>query len=139
MTLDTYLDHGRALAEQLMVDTWRSVRYASGSEPVFDDVTGEWSAAEQSPIYYGPGRLRDQDGLGRRDETQGETTVFGALRLSLPVATSGGVRVDDVLECTASVRDPHLVGVRVRVTDLHLQTHSTARRFSVEVESWPTT
>ena len=129
----------RSAAESLMVDTWRSDRHLPGTEPVFNDETGEWTAGgDPVPVYDGPGRLRDQDGAGRRVDRQGETTVVGALRLSLPVATSGGVRVDDVLECTASTFDASLVGVKVRVTDLHQSTHSTARRFSVEVTSWPT-
>ena len=126
----------RAAAESMMVDSWRCER---GAGRVYDDVSGEWVESPPEVVYVGPGRLRDQDGYGRRDETQGETTVVGTLRLSLPVATSGDVRVDDVLECTAAPFDSSLVGVRVRVTDLHQSTFSTARRFSVEVESWPTT
>lgn len=127
---------GRQLARTLMTDTWRCER---GSAPVFDDVTGEWTSPPGEVVYDGPGRLRDVDGDAPRTVAQGETTVASSLRLSLPVETSTLVAVDDFLVCTASVEDVSLVGTRVRVTDLHLQTHSTARRFSVVVETWPTT
>lgn len=126
----------RAAAESLMTDRWRC---SKGGGRVWDDVTDSWVDVPSELVYDGPGRLRDIDADSPRDETQGETTVRGNLRLSLPVATSGAVTVDDVLECVGSTQDASLVGTKVRVTDLHLQTHSTARRFSVEVESWPTT
>lgn len=126
----------RAAAESLMTDTWRC---SKGGVRVFDDETGTWTDSPSEVVYDGPGRLRDIDADSPRIETQGETTVTARLRLSLPVATSGAVRIDDVLECTGSTQDASLVGTKVRVSDLHLQTHSTARRFSVEVESWPTT
>ncbi|MGC5078465.1 DUF6093 family protein [Agrococcus sp. DT81.2] len=129
------LRNGRRLAEKLMVDRWRCTR---GSAPVFDDETGEWTAPAGEVVYDGPGRLRDLDVDSPRAETQGETTIVSALRLWLPWDASAGLRVDDVLECTAAGEDPALVGTKVRITDLHLQTHSTARRFSVEVDSWPT-
>lgn len=119
-----------------MTDTWRCTR---GGGREFNDETGEWTNTPPEVVYDGPGRLRDRSTIGSRDDVQGVTTVSSQLILSLPVATSSGVKVDDHLECTAALSDPALVGVRVRVTDLHLQTHSTARRFTVEVTSWPTT
>jgi hypothetical protein len=118
-----------------MRDTWRCER---GSKRVFDDVTGEWTEAPGSVVYDGPGRLRDQDGDSPRLIVQGETTATASLRLSLPVRTSGGLRIDDVLECTDSP-DESMLGLRARITDLHIQSDSSARRFSVVVESWPTT
>lgn len=130
------LKMGRRLAESLMVDTWRCAR---GSEPVFDDDTGTWTSPAADVVYDGPGRLRDVDSDSPRDESQGETTVYSRLRLWLPVATSAGIKVDDIFECTAAAEDPALLGMRVRVVDPHFQTHSTARRLSVEVASWPTT
>ena len=135
MSTDAYLLRGRALAEDLMVDSWSCTR---GGGTVFDDVTGEWVTVPVEDVYAGPGRLRDRSSVGFRDDVQGESTVTSQLILSLPVESSGAVRVGDVLSCTAAA-DAALVGVNVRVTDLHLQTHSTARRFGVEVESWPTT
>jgi len=119
-----------------MEDSWRCTR---GGERVFDDTTGEWTTVPPEVVYDGPGRLRDRSTIGSREDVQGVTTVSSQLILSLPVATSAGIKVDDHLECTAARSDPALVGVQVRVTDLHLQTHSTARRFTVEVTSWPTT
>ena len=135
MSVGTYLHQGRTLAAGLMVDVWRC---SEGGGRVFDDATGEWSDVPVVVVYDGPGRLRDRSSVGSRDNVQGETTVTSQLILSLPVATSGDVRVGHVIKCTAA-EDAALVGMRVKVTDLHLQTHSTARRFSVEVESWPTT
>ena len=125
----------QAAAVSRMRDSWRCER---SSKPVFDDVTGEWTSTPGEVVYDGPGRLRDIDGDSGRVVVQGETSNAASLRLSLPVETSGGLRIDDVLECTAAV-DPSMIGLRARITDLHLQTDTTARRFSVEVTSWPTT
>ena len=125
----------RAQAESLMTDTWRCVR---GGTREFNDETGEFVETPPEVVYDGPGRLRDRSSIGSREAVQGVTTVVSQLILSLPVATSGALRVDDRLECIASAADASMVGVRVKVTDLHLQTHSTARRFTVEVTSWPT-
>lgn len=118
-----------------MVDTWQCIL---PGKRTFNDETGVWTDVPPVTVYDGPGRLRDRSGIGSRDDTQGVTTVTSQLILSLPVASSGAVRVDHVLECVAAESDLALVGTRVKVTDLHLQTHSTARRFSVEVTSWPT-
>lgn len=119
-----------------MTDTWRCTR---GGGREFNDETGEWTDTPPEVVYDGPGRLRDRSSIGSREDVQGVTTVVSQLVLSLPIASSGALRVDDHLECVASTADASLVGVKVKVTDLHLQTHSTARRFTVEVTSWPTT
>lgn len=123
------------MAEALMDDAWRCER---GGGREFNDETGEWTDTPPMVVYDGPGRLRDKSGVGSRDEVQGVTLVESQLILSLPIATSAGLKMGDTLTCTAAL-DESLVGTVVKVTDLHLQTHSTARRFSVEVTSWPTT
>jgi hypothetical protein len=126
----------RSLDRSNMWDTWKCER-PGGRE--FDGTTGVWTNEPPVTVYDGPGSLSDRSIIGRRVESQGETTVVGTLRLSLPIETSGGVRADDVLTCTESLVDAALVGTAVRVTDVDAQSHASARRFSVEVESWPTT
>lgn len=125
------LKRGQRLIESLMTDTWVGTRGATAGE--FNDETGEWSTSSVE-VYRGPGRLRAANVQGQRVDEQGVTVTLSDARLSLPVATSAGVRVDDVFVCVAS-EEPTMVGARVRVTDIHWQTHSTARRLQVEVAS----
>lgn len=132
MSLDTYLQHGRDLAESLMVDTFRITR--ADGEPVWDEATGDYTASE-SVVYEGVGRVRFPGVGGRRVDEQGDAVTIQEAILSLPVDASGGIEVDDVAECVSSRNDPALVGARFRIDERHWQTHSTARRFGVEVES----
>lgn len=134
MRMRRTLERGRRAAEALMTDRWRCTR---GGTRAFDDRTGKWTTTEPETVYDGPGRLVDRSAALSRDEVQGETTVSSLLQLSLPVSATG-IRVDDVFECIAS-ESPGLAGTRVRVADPHAQTHATARRLSVEVQSWSTT
>lgn len=132
MSLDTYLRHGRDLAESLMVDVFQVTR--ADGEPVWDENTGDYTATE-TVVYEGVGRVRFPGIGGRRVDEQGDAVTVQEAVLSLPVDESVGVRVDDVAVCVSSRNDPGLVGVRFRVDEMHWQTHGTARRFGVEVES----
>jgi hypothetical protein len=51
--------------------------------------------------------------------------------LQLPVATSGDVAVNDVVELTACVNDPSLVGRKFTVKGRHGKSQATARRLLV--------
>lgn len=125
----------RAQAESMMFDSFRGERLSRGP---LDPVTGQY-AEVRTVVYSGPGRLRAEARDVAREVAQGELTATSRSVLSLPVATSGSVRVDDVFTCVSSEFDSSMVGVVVRIDGRPEQSLATARRFPVEVESWPTT
>lgn len=126
----------RSLDRSSMWDTWLCERRGARA---FDKTSGAWTTSPPQKVYDGLGKLNDRSVIARRQESQGETTVVSGLRLELPAEEALGLRVDDVLTCTASPVDGRFVGLAVRITDVDEQSRASARRFSVEVESWPTT
>ncbi|MEU1240046.1 DUF6093 family protein [Micromonospora parva] len=125
--LDAVLARGRAAAEALMVDQC-VVRRDNGT--TYDPETG-YPTPNTTEVYAGKCRIQQQTAsAGQRDV--GEATVL-LLRLEVQLPMSVvGVRVDDVVEVTASVHDPDLPGRRFRVRELAHKTHATARRLGVE-------
>lgn len=126
----------RSLDRSSMWDTWLCERPGARK---FDKATGSWTTSPPQTAYDGLGKINDRSIVARRQESQGETTILSGLRLELPADATVDLRVDDVLTCTASPVDARLVGLAVRITDIDEQSRASARRFSVEVESWPTT
>lgn len=100
--------------------------------------TGTTEDANGSPvdvfttIYSGKCRLRVTE--ARSDEVaaagQALSKQFPILSIPVTAAGSGDVRVDDVAS-VASPLDPY--PTTARIAGVHSQTHSTARRFPVEV------
>ena len=119
---------GRAAAEALMVDTCTITR---SGEPTTDPDTGE---VDDNPTTVYTGRCKvQQQAVQSRPQTPGEAAVQMVRReVHLPVATSGGIRVGDLITITASVLDPDLVGRKLRVRDEHAKSYATARRLGVE-------
>ncbi len=131
MSFESRLLSARSRAETLMVSTVRIVR-AAGRE--FDSETGTY-VTNESEIYAGPARIRFSGSQPQERDAAGERVVDQLPTVSLPIATSGDVRVDDVVIIAANPPDPTTVGTRMRVAGIHAQTHSTARRLPVEVVS----
>ncbi|MFG3639088.1 DUF6093 family protein [Micromonospora sp. NPDC047762] len=127
MSLASALARGRRAAERLMVDQC-VIRRDAGT--TYDPVTG-YPTPNTTEVYAGRCRVQQQTAsAGQRDV--GEATVL-LLRLEVQLPMSVvGVRVDDVVEVTASMHDPDLPGRRFRVRELAHKTHATARRFGVE-------
>lgn len=122
----------RAKLESRMTDTVVVTR--GESAPILDPDTGEYTPTT-STIYEGPARLRSASSVVGDVDAQGQLLAAQTLVLSLPVATSGDVQVNDTVVVTASVNDPSNVGLQLNVEGLFFQTDATARRFSVEVQS----
>lgn len=116
----------RALAESLMRDTVRVVREG---EPVTD--ADGFVTTLSTLVYEGPAKWQSPSGWQRSQVGESDTAA-GGIELHLPFDASAGVRVGDVVECTASL-DPALVGRRFGVADEFTKTLATARRFRVEV------
>lgn len=86
-------------------------------------------------IYEGPARIRFTNNQPRDFDSSGQGITEQAPTVSFPIAASGLVTVDDVGEVIANPSDPAIVGMTFRIAGTHQQTHSTARRFPVEVVS----
>lgn len=130
--LSAALPELRAHAESRMTDTVKITRGAG--EPVWDEETGMYDDAPVD-VYEGPARLRLASSVVGDVDAQGQLLAAQTPVLSLPVLTSGGVKVNDTVLITASQNDPALVGLVLNVEGLFFQTDATARRLQVEVQS----
>jgi hypothetical protein len=117
----------RRAAERLMVDAC-TVRRVTGEAT--DPDTGS-VAPTYDQIYTGKCKVQAQ-GVISRVHTAGEHQfVVQHNRIDLP-AGSAAVIVGDVVDVTASVNDPALVGRRFRVIELLHKSFASAQRLGVE-------
>lgn len=127
---------GRQMAEDRMRSTCR-VQRPSGDQVLGDD--GEFHTP-MTTIYEGKCRLRMVSAVTSDIEAATQLFVGQSAVLSLPVLTSGDVRVNDVATFLSSEDpdddlDPALIGQVVRITGRHYDTDATARRLPVEMVS----
>ena len=104
-------------------------------QPVRDPETGTLTPS-LTVIYEGVARLRFPVGKPRDVDQAGQAVSEQSPTLWLPVAESEDVLPGDVGEIVANPADPGSVGLRFRITGVHVQTHSTSRRLPVEVLSY---
>lgn len=120
---------GRKTAEALMESTCVIKRKSGTAEDGNGVVTDTFTT-----IYSGKCRLRMPDAHPNTVVAAGQSIEVQSPILSIPVTASGSgsVKSDDI----ATVSSP-LDGNTVvcRIAGFHTQTHSTARRFPVEVQS----
>lgn len=122
---------GRVQAENLMTSACTISSVATGG---VDPATGEYTQTVTT-VYSGKCRLRWQSALADEVEGAGQIVAKQSPVLSLPVEDSGGVAPDMVVTITANPLDTALVGRTFRVRGIQFQTHGTARRLQLEVES----
>lgn len=127
------LSRGRHFAESLM-STWLIIRRKTG-DPYRDQTTGKM-VTPMTTIYEGPARVRFTNADPHESDQSGQRVAQQSPTVWLPIATSAGVRLDDVGEILANPDDLGIVGVTFRVAGEHAQTHSTSRRLPVEVLSF---
>lgn len=128
MPLDVLLASGRRAAERLMTDAC-VVRRKTGT--VTDPVTGKITPT-YTTVYTGKCRIQ-QATANPGDTTAGDAELLMVPRvLSLPVASSLGLRAGDEVEMTASAHDPDLPGRRFVVRGEFAKSHATARRLGIE-------
>lgn len=118
---------GRTFAESLMVDACTITRKTGES------INAETLEASATTVqqYSGACRLTMPATVARDSESGSRILIEQQLMLSLPVATSGSVRANDVVTITSSEDDPTLVGRTFRIAGGHHQSQATARRFPV--------
>lgn len=127
MSLTTILAHGRAAANNRMMDAC-TVEHQTGNAPGGSAgvVTPVWTT-----VYTGPCRIK-MAGNGSPTEAGEVTVAVLSLEVHLPIATSGDIDHGDRITITAALNDAQLVGRTFRVTSKQLKSEATARRISVE-------
>jgi hypothetical protein len=120
---------GRRAAEALMVDACTITHGTGGS--VQDETTGQVTRTT-STVYTGPCRVQLPQAQPRTADVAERTATLQRAIISLPVATSAGVRVGAMVTITAAALDGDLVARRFRVVGLHHKTYATARRLECE-------
>lgn len=114
-------------AERLMVDSC-IIRYATG---VTTDAEGVDTPAYGDPVYAG--KCRVQTKIARVQEPTAGEHQFTLQRSELHVpVTAGPFNVNAVVEITASVVAPHLVGKVYRVAGVQPKTFESAQRLHIE-------
>jgi hypothetical protein len=124
----------RRQAESRMRSRCRVVR--SVGAPVKDE-SGELRAPTET-IYEGPCRLRTVSTVTSAIEAASQLLVGQAAILSFPVATSTGIRVNDIVTFVpvdGDDLDPALLEQTARIAGLHFDTNATARRLPIEMIS----
>ena len=132
MSAATAAARGQAAAARLMTDT--CTLSAPDVEGVLDEQTGQYTTAPGAQRYSGRCRVRPADSQERVVEAGERPVSLRTYVVSVPVTVTG-VEVGDVVRVTASVLDPDLAGVRLRVVDVPKGTHLTARRLICEEAS----
>lgn len=132
MTVERELMAGRREAEKLMVTQCKITRAGAGGEPVLDEETGDYIYPPSPTVYEGPCKIR-RVGLSVRDvDAVGQLLTVQESILSLPIAGTDDVQVDDKLIVLSNPLDLALVGKQFRVKGTQEQTYATARRFAIE-------
>lgn len=122
----------RAHAESLMSTSLIIRRKgADVRDPETGTMVPSWTT-----VYEGPCRVRFTNADPHESDQSGQRVAQQSPTVWLPIATSAGVRLDDVGEILANPDDLGIVGVTFRVAGEHAQTHSTSRRLPVEVLSF---
>lgn len=122
---------GRNMAESMMESTCVIKRAGTPTE----DGNGVLTPV-LTTIYSGVCRLRMPDARPNGVAAAGQSVEIQSPILSIPVLATGAanVRPDDIATITSpAVLDTNTV--TARIAGFHSQTHSTARRFPVEVQN----
>lgn len=109
-----------------------SVTVKRAGAPIKNRETGKLEPSWEV-IYAGRGRLRFTAGEPREGDQAGQRFSDQSPTLSLPISGTSGIRVDDIVEFNDNPFDPAGTLLKLRVTGVHVQTHSTTRRLPVEV------
>jgi len=123
------LARGRLFAESRMADAC-TIRRRTGQTS--DPVTGAATPTYLSPDpYSGKCRVQQRNAQARGHDVGEDFLLIVRFELQLPVATSAGLKVGDLVTVTACVADPDLVGRVFTVFELVHKSEATARRVGV--------
>lgn len=121
---------GRRWAESLMVDAC-IIRRTIGPPGELNPETGERTPAPTEAVYTGKCKVQTYEAHESKPDA-GEH-VFTVQRYSVHIPVSApAIAVDDRIEITAAVADPHLIGRTYRVSGLLHKSLATAQRLLVD-------
>ena len=119
---------GRRMAEAKMKDTCHITRPGPN---VWDELTMLYTPSSIN-VYEGKCGLLNPYRAPTTASTPGQAQTVQMARLSLPVASSTGIKEGDVVEYLTSASDPDLPGKKFKVIGGAHQSDATARRVPVE-------
>lgn len=131
--MDRTIRIGQRMAESLMTDTVRVVRFPPPPDPGVEPPTDEWgNILEPEPVtvYEGKGKFQHSDPYPSGPDAGESRWVVGVRQLHLPYGTKD-VRSGDVAECVSS-QNTRLVGLKVRLQIDGDKTWTTAVRFNAQ-------
>jgi hypothetical protein len=108
----------------MMTDTCRIVQ--SGSAPIFNPTTGDYTPSDGTTVYDGPCRVKRETTPERQVEAGDAPVLLRRYVVSVPLSVVG-VKHGMPVAITAS-GDPDLVNVALVVRDVGRGTTVTARR-----------
>jgi hypothetical protein len=121
------ISEGRRTAEALMVDSCTIVR---PGDPVTDPNTGGVTPPA-TVVYTGKAKVQPYEPYERNPEVAGAVMTVQRYAVHIPVG-SYEPKIGDVVEVTAAMFDPQMVGNTFRVAALLHKSMSTAYRLAVE-------
>lgn len=127
MSLTTILAHGRAAAQQRMLDTCTVRRITAVTT---DDLTGAVTPTK-TVVYSGPCRFK-MAGDGSPTDGGEVTVAVLSMEVHLPVVGSEAVAHGDEVTVDSALNDTALVGRTFRVASKQIKSEATVRRISVE-------
>lgn len=127
MFVDELVMNGRALIEELMVDSCIVDRPAG--PPVLNETTGQMEASYE-PVYTGKCRIQNPGTQAANPDAGEHQFVILGLILQLPIDATV-YKIGDRVRLTAAALDPALVatlaGREITVSSLIHKTHATKR------------
>lgn len=126
------LARARASLESLHTDTFTV--YRPTGQKVTDPDTWEEVDEYTTELTGIKGKFQARASQDSEAQAPGMKVAETVIQWHTSIGTVG-VLTDDVVECTASVHDPALVGRRARITGPAVKSIATARRFNVEITS----
>lgn len=105
-----------------------------GGERVFDRNTGKYVTTPGALVYRGRCRVKPTDNADQVVEAGGQNVSLFPYVVSVPIDVTA-FEVDDLVTITSSVLDPALSGRVLRVRQISVGSHITARRLGCEVNA----
>lgn len=104
-----------------------------GGGQVFDPASGQYVQTAGQQVYAGKCRVKPRDNADRVVDAGGEAVTLVPFVVSVPISDVV-YQVDDLVTVTVASLDPALAGTVLRVRQVIVGTHLTARRLGCEVD-----
>ena len=135
MSIKQATEAGQGFAQQTFFDGTTTCTVTRGAATqTLDTDEGVYVTTPAETVYTGPCRVKPRDNTDRVVEAGGQAVSLFPFVVSVPISDVR-FEVDDVVTVTASVLDPAMVGLVLRVKQIATGSHLTARRLGAEVDA----